>query len=549
MALPEGFVLDEQVDTGGQQAPQQVQPPAGFVVEQTAPMSLPSAEDDIVGEALQRGRENIAGRKQELQQTAVDYLRGQIGPREAITQAIGKWGAGNLLDIMGETANASVRGISLLIPDTVEEPMVQSVKDGWHWLTNTKAGEAAIDAASKGVDAWNEYKAGNPQTAKTVESVVNIAAIVTPPKAKVDVKPITKPLEAGASSLEKIAGRQITKKKGAFVEDLLTPQQTKKVRMEQMARTRQEGGILRRNVAQPSPREIGAMQEVMKLDLDPGRSVQYNATLISDANKKLGAKLSARLAGKRNITIDIDGTVKAIDDAVQELVDSNPVIVGNVATTANRAAVKAKELITESGGTPLGLLNARKKFDAYVRNLKGDSVFDPAVDNALSISVRTIRTKMNDVLDAAVPDAEVHKLLKQQSRLYDALDIVNPKAAEEAATSIGRLIQNVARVTKPKAEFNREVALVLGLGAVTAATQMAPYFAGGLAAAGAGAMAYKGITSPQVKKALSGLLKQTSKAINATQSPEMLKQLRADRAVLIELMQNIDVSEDKEEER
>lgn len=538
--LPEGFsIIKDEVSSL----------PPGFSIaspessptEAITPQEFsPSKQDeffnppDIPGEAIAAGRESIKDRSIEAAKTLVDYKNGDIGAGEAAVQLIGKWHLGTMFDLTGEAVKASGRGLALLIPDTIEEPTLRTMKKGWDWLVGTEAGQLGAEALSEGIDKYNEWKGENPQDAKTFESVVNIAAVAVPgPKAK----PVTGGIEKAATGLEKAAAKQIAKKKSEFVKDLLTPIQTKKQRMEQVSRTRQT--FLGKNVTQPSPREAAARAEVSTIDkINPTRSPQYNYNVIADQNKKLAQTLEARLSAARGVVLPNQKVFKAIDDGVAELVQSNPVIVGNAESTSARVLTKAKELVAANDATPLGVLKARKQFDKYISGLKGDAVFDPAVDNAMTVSVRTVRQAMNKAVNEAVPSAQVEKLLKKQTRLYDAMDIVQPKAAEEAATAVGRLFQNAIRVTRAKAELNRDAAILLGVGAYGAATQISPWILGGAALTAVGAAATKGVLSPEMKKGLGYVLTQTNKAIKMTKQPEMLKQLKADRIVLMDILQS-----------
>lgn len=191
------------------------------------------------------------------------------------------------------------------------------------------------------------------------------------------------------------------------------------------------------------------------------------------------------------------------------------------------------------------MLEARKELDTWVRSQKGDAIFDPSSENALSISVRRVRQTMNDIVDQNVASTKVKDELRRQSLLYDAIDNIAPKAAEEASTAIGRLWQNAAKVVPFKAQLNRELAVLLGMSSFGAASYFAPYMVGGLALTGTGVAAVKGLTSPAVKQAVARIIRMSDKAIRMTKNPKMLKQLRADRAAAVEFLKNVETEKEE----
>ena len=148
-----------------------------------------------------------------------------------------------------------------------------------------------------------------------------------------------------------------------------------------------------------------------------------------------------------------------------------------------------------------------------------------------------------------MPDVSVQDLLRKQALSYRALDIVGEKRRLEADTAIGRLGQNISRtgVNLPR---NPASQLATGYAAGNIVQSGAFPWLAGIGATGASIYGLgKAAMSSQTKKFFGQLLVSTDKAIKAAKgSPQMIQQLKADRAVLVSLMQDARFDETEEEE-
>ena len=282
--------------------------------------------------------------------------------------------------------------------------------------------------------------------------------------------------------------------------------------------------------------------QVQKLGVSNSKSLQGNLNIIQEANTKYAKELNTLIA-KNNTQLHPQTIFDEIDDATRKLVDSNPVIRGDASKTAEQIAIKAKELISKHPPTAHGLFKARKEFDSWVRNLKGDAVFDPKLSNDLTLSVRTVRESMNKVLDDTVRNVKVHDKLVEQARLYDAIDNLAPKAADEAGTAFGRLWQNVGQVLPLKAQANRDLAVMMGMTTFGAAAYVFPYLAAGVVVGSLGVGAVKGATSVAVKKGIAKLISKTDDAIKASRNSDMIRRLRLDRSYLLDQLKTMETED------
>jgi len=79
-------------------------------------------------------------------------------------------GAGFATDILGDAVETAV--------DALPEPVKEAGKAAGLAILNTEPGKAALSALEAGAEAWEGFKASNPDTARAVEGVVNVASII-----------------------------------------------------------------------------------------------------------------------------------------------------------------------------------------------------------------------------------------------------------------------------------------------------------------------------------------------------------------------------------
>ena len=197
-----------------EESPVQTQPKTSAVVNwvpmddvptEATTVDTPNITDD---DFISRVNARVKKRELELVDTFESYLdKGEIGGFQLATQVIGKGAAGTILDVLGETLS---EGASY-IPSAIKDPIVDGIKATANFLSDTDAGKAALDALQEGQEAWDGFKTTNPQEAKTIESVFNIAALVTPAK-KTGSTGIS-PLKPLATAVDELGIRQAVQDK------------------------------------------------------------------------------------------------------------------------------------------------------------------------------------------------------------------------------------------------------------------------------------------------------------------------------------------------
>jgi len=499
---------------------------------------------------------------------------------DATLAVVGQGVAGSVLDVAGNLFGLAADAVKVIIPDDVEEAVAAQFSEGLNAvLTDPRSGyvREGLEVASKGYKAYDEWANKNKAAALKLESVFNIAAFFNPAKVKggfklsPDIKPTTPPVVANKAFQTAELVRQLDKtdpKKAQVLRTMATgldksadetlqdyalsitlPKETKKVMEKQVERT--ITNPLGTNKYQPTPYELEMAQEVAKSGIVRSRNIQKNYNIIKDKINKEAATLSQNLAKYDKQTIPRSYVESKIVANTVDKLEGNVFIRGNtqLESIVENLHNKLFEVLQGNPSTPRGLLESRQQLDKIVKSQLGKVAFQNDTNKTMLMEViKGYRTSINEMIEEAVPDVKVLESLRKQSLKFSALDNMRPKAAEQASTAIGRLWSNVQSVVGAKRDTNVIAAGLLGAGAMTAATQMLPYLAGGITIAAVGAAAVKGATSPTMKRSLAKLLRLTDKAIEKTTDPEQVASLKMDRVALIELLKLPVQPEEKEEQ-
>lgn len=454
--------------------------------------------------------------------------------------------AGGVWDVLGETLVLGAKGLSFIAPDFIKDAAKASWQDGVDFLTNDPKSMEALKAVEKGAESYGEWKKENPESALTLESVVNIGLLFAPvPKGgKIKgnpefVGPVKPPLvERAGQAMIDASGKQVTDRGTKKALDLIVPkagvpEQTKEV---------SKLGF-KYNVVTPTAQEQRIVDTVAKLKIPQTASGQRSLNIIDDAIEA-EAKILEKQVGASKEAIPLTESFKLLDDvAINTKATDAFVSTNQLGQMVDDVVVKAKSLLEANPQTPLGVLKTRKELDAYVRSYKANKSAFPNQDNvetALSIALRDVRTALNNKVAQTVPKANVLARLEKQSNLYKARLPVIEKAQKEAGNSLGRLWQNTTGVTGLKMP---STPLAIGITGATLAGWL-PAIIGGVGVGIAGRGIYRGAISPELKKFLGQSLIASSKALKQAKNPETIRQLRADRAIIMELLKNSKVEEE-----
>jgi hypothetical protein len=477
---------------------------------------------------------------------------GEQGLVSSVVQMVGKVGAAGIMDFMGEVLVSGGRGLSAITPDVIEDPIKDTTVAAAVAFMNTDIGKAGGEAAANGMEAYQAWAKAHPVASANFEAVVDVALLVAPVKGK----PKGSILANTATKAEQSAVRKSVRTKERFVKELVTPVRNKKTKIDQVARTTEVGMArdkwahpFRRVKIKPTPAEAASAAELMKIHLRPKRSIQKNYELMATAVNKETKALMSRLkrtgaAGR----FDKDALLKELDDALTVLITQEEAIVGSAKSSATRAVARMKREVEASGNHVSDLLKARKKFDAHFRTQGKEALLDPVSHNAMTMAIRQVRRTTNDFINAKVPSAGVKRSLQKQSNILRAMDDVKVKAAIEPDLALARLGSRILKVLTLRGELNQSFALVFGVGGLGAAAMFAPWILKGGITAGIFYGGGKAVMAPSTRKGLAKLLRLTDKATLGITDPAVLRQMRMDRALIVELLESAQIEDNPRNE-
>lgn len=525
--LPPGFTLVDPPQTFGAELP-----PGFTLIEEPG--------------FIERIGERLGERREIFQEITAEPPETQLESLGKGFDVLGSVIAGGALDIAGEVVSTGFGLLSdlasKLTPDVIEGPIREKVKEAFTSAVGTDLAQAAIRAAGQGAEAFERFETENPGAARKVRSAANIALAAIP--VKVAPKAAPKPGIVGRAG-ERVgvaAEQQATKKKADFISELVRTPPSKSVLEAEALRTTSGKGLFGQPVVTPSATEARIAKAVSGVKgVKESNSFQKNLEAII-TGKNLEAENLASILKASKVKIprsDIEISLNATTTRMAKI----PALIGDPGKRGKILIDEARDILRDNPKTPSGVLKSRKQFDKFVRSFRS-KIFDPASESALSIAVRETRRSMNDIIEKSVPTIAVRKSLDMQSNLFRAIDNIAPKVALESGTQINRLAERVGGVLGGLTKLDRLTRGALGvLGVViSSATVGVKPTAAVIGTAVTAVAAKRFASSVAMKKALRSLLLQTDKAIQVAKKggrTDTVKQLRLDRAAVIEVFENI----------
>lgn len=475
-----------------------------------------------------------------------DLMSGKTSQAGAFLDMAGKVGAGTVLDFVGEVMVSGGRGLAEIgnaglnawtggKGDATWKSLKEGATAAGIALLNTDVGKKGVEAATKGVAAWQEFKEEEPIMARHVEAVVNVGLLAAPVKGK----PSTKVGTAG-NRIIRSGERAAARNQDDFVRELVTPRQTFKERVAQVSRT-SEQGINRQKTVSLDPLQQRSAAAIRKIPtISPKKTLQGNYSAMASAVTRSSRQLEKSLRGKR---YDWQTFARELQDTVGLNIKKS--LVGDERKAAELLLSRAMDLTAKKPKTLNNILKARRELDNWVLKHKRNA-FDSPNATAMTNAVREVRAQMNGFINARVPGGRVNKSLNFQSSVLRAMDDVAEKAALEWDTVLKRVFQNAVKVIPVRNEMVAAFSLITGVGGLGAAALAMPFVQKALVGYGLYWAGRKAVVSPATRKGLGQLVNILDKGIRSATDPVVLRQLRADRAAVLELIKSVEV--DKEDE-
>ena len=481
--------------------------------DQAATQSLLGSRDPIESHYSQDAR------PQNVQELAVANLG------EAIIPAAG--------DVMIEGAKIAGKVLSNVTPDVIENPTVNAVIDIGQAIAELPTVQEMIELAKENYPKYLAMAKEYPHYDRMIKNVFSIASLGTNTK-------IEAGLDAVGSGMKSSAAKSTWKNRRENVSDMLSPIHPETSDMTTtMSPTRTEGMLntIKPNFTEQADEIIDITAMVPKLK--PNGSFTGSRNAIYDEITSTAEKLKADIGKAGNPPLNVD-VVQQLQDSMDNFPESIGFgLAGGTPKFATDLMTTAIRLVKESDGTAAGLLDARKQLDKFINKHQPKSLTQEYI-NSKAVAVSEIRTIMNEAVASAVPDVKVKDLLDKQHKLYKAWDVTGDKAINESRNAVGRLWQKVTggNISIPKTPMALRA---LGGGmAYWVSSGNAAYALGGIAAATAGVIGYDVLTGPKLRQGLGSLLTGTAALIKTTKDTALLKQLKADRLIVIGLLSDLE---------
>ena len=503
--------------------------------------------------------ESMVKRKKALKGTIESY---ESGDSNILTGnlATAATGIGMGVDILAETGTLALKGLSIIIPDSIEEPVKDAMKTAFKFMGETAVGQEGLKALKKGVGHWKRFENKYPEYAKIIGGGVNLGLLFTPlGKKKTDLEPRTTNTYTGTyvlGTLEEAAEKQIATTARKRVDNLLQPDKTTD-RIKDIKNISRTGknlgdkrGILGLQRIQENEFELFRNNLVANIGGVKGKDTIVNtANAVRVHNKKKAQTLMDDL-DNTNISWNFpQGTQKELRARVDELLKDKNYIKANPNTSAlvEGTLETAFREIAKLDKTPAGLLRARQKFDEIIKKQLSDSAFDPTTMNPTNDAANAVRKAINDLVDSRVSstNVKVKQSLKEQHALWNAQNILDIKAVKEGNNRISQIFQNLSPIVDGQLALNRTIAVFGGMSAFSAVQFLALPIAGVGIAYGAGLALTSGVLSLSGKRALGSILSNIDKGLRISSNENMLRQLKLDRAYIIDLMKQPLTKEDE----
>lgn len=470
----------------------------------------------------QRIGEDLRTRGANVRESLQALSAGEVSPLEAGLRTIVQPTVGAGLDVVGEVSRAGFEAL----PQQVQQPLRAAGQFvGEEVVAPAVSAVGRLPSAGGGTigEAIPRELAEHPRIANVLEDLGLVASVVSPAKGFGAVRKISdvtgRSLGEVGEKLIKKGGEQAQKVKSDFASNLVAPIETTKFLEGAVAAGRvSEEGLKRSRVVAPTPREASAAGVLSDLDINPNRSFVHNNNVVLGGIDTKAKQLAKELDELKVFfpKQEVKARLAAKADGV---IDETAFLVGNAELTLGKVKDLMGNIIDQNLSTPSGLLRARKQIDAELRaqtlTKSGSTIFDSPAEKAITNGIRDLRQEINNIIAEKAPSVNVKQSLGEQSLLFEARDTISAKAAREGADAVERLSEKISKKQRTDVRF---------LGKGLAASEVA-----------AGS-AVKGLRSAGAKKALGEVLRGADKAIKLEKDIGIVKQLRADRAIVLELL-------------
>lgn len=378
--------------------------------------------------------------------------RSEISDIKNYDQSIISKGLQQAGQVAGLTGSLVSRGISAITPNFIETPIAR--------VGQKVAGHIAqAPIVQKGIEKYGQFAEKNPEAAKNIEAIGNIAAVVPQTKALSGVLSAEKSLAKGVIRLGKkgLAKTGIQEAKDEVL-DIVTPKMSSKELQSAIKSGKGKTSGMIKNVSIEPSEKIKKAADTVRDIIDPNKTLVENVNTVKTALSNEAENLKNQIIQK-----DHPYVFKQLQSRLNKV--QKPISVkANTIWNKQFDLVKkaAIDIAKKQGGKVSSLLEARKIFDDLVE--KEIPNLYSATETPMKEAVKKIRREMNEFISDNLPEGTGFKeSLARQSSMYDAIDGMASKAVEEVGTNI---ITRVAKRNPVKAGLVKRGIETAGAGGI-----------------------------------------------------------------------------------
>jgi len=511
---------------------EEIYPPSSSVT----PVPDPAADLEPQSTLLQRSGDVLESRTSSIRETLERPSFGIEDDKLSLSAKLIRV-TGDVVGGAGEIAgDAILTGLEAITPDA----MVAAVEDAGQWLANSEAGRIGLRLASESMEEYEKWKNSsqeNEDTAELLEAYFNIGIIAAPgPKGVITRAGTT--LETTGGNLSKGVRAKIKGERRDKITAMLDPETKIDIKDLDVTDLTQKVTYNPKN-----PYTIETIDILTEgKDIDPSKTYTWNAKKVQEAIEREGSFLQSRLAGE-TVVLDKANVIRQLDTAAQSILDTQRLLKGNPAKTMEKVFSEAVRLIQEGDGSLVSLLQARKSLDKFIGEQK--TILEPSELGATELARKAIGKTINDIVDKNATNVDVKESLRKQSALFQADEILTKKRNSEGRTILSRFHENIGQFVPKTALAQAATAGAAGYAVyqfwplLTTAAVVGTVF-------GAGKIAM----SKPARALVYNMIKDSGAAIKEAGKKGMddvAEQIKADRLVLLHILNESPVEEEEEE--
>lgn len=477
---------------------------------------------------------DLKKRGQSIVNTFKDTFSGEINPLETGIQTVGAL-AGGVADVGMEIFNQGIKpqveglkriseGIDMVAPGAQSKLKEQ--------IISNPVVKYGLELAQQGVGAYEGWKSSNPNAAKNLESVVNIATIFPASEGiEIGAKNVAKDLGKVASKSSKLLDAGIEK---GLLDDALkviSPQLSRAEKTAAIAEGRGESqGLLKKFVLRASEQDLEIAQTVKDI-VNPKLDDFTNISKIESkiVNTALDLEESFRKLPEQGFSYTYN--TSEFENFLSKVKKESKVIFGSDKSLESRydaVVQQMMDLVQERPAILANIWNSRKEFDNIIKDKFGANILsNPVGDNAVKNAIRDVRTAANDFIASKLPQESIYqKPLKDMSLMYKGINNISKKAASKIDSN---MIERAVKAIKVHPMISGGAALGLTAGLSSGgliAILSSPLLLGTLMTYGTIKLGKNIITSKTLRTALSDFLKSTANVLGTKEKKAIQEILR-----------------------